>query len=327
MIGSKRTILLNIKKQCKKFWIFSSLDVIFDFTGGEPDSQSTPRFISGRSGPRIHLGSRPSFPEIFARLTVKMSQVEVEKDQRRIQRYSLALPARVEVKVDEKFTWNEVTRIEDVSAFGAGFTLTRPVKRGRLLSLSAPLPRQLRCFDFLDPQYKVWGLVRRCIPLGHNPVAQKYGVGIAFIGKTPPQSYLENPSKLYEISTRDDGGLWMLIDAPSNPDENDLPGYLRRHTRFSIPESLLLEVLDENGDVVASEVTVTENISLGGAGVFTSFYAETGSVLRVTSDRHNNTLIAIVRGRRLGPDGVVRLHIEFVDRMFPLEGIEAESSY
>ena len=160
-----------------------------------------------------------------------------------------------------------------------------------------------------------------------QPAAQKYGVGVAFIGKTPPQSYLENPSKLYEISTRDDGGLWMLIDAPSNPDENDLPGYLRRHTRFSIPESLLLEVLDENGDVVASEVTVTENISLGGAAVFTSFKAETGSFLRVTSDRHNITIIAIVRGRRLGPDGVVRLHIEFVDRMFPLEGIEAESAY
>ena len=313
--------MLNIKKQCKKFWIFSSLDVIFDFTGGEPDSQSTPRCISGRSGPRIHLDSRPSFPEIFAQLTVKMSQVEVEKDQRRIQRYSLALPARVEVKVDEKFTWNEVTRIEYVSAFGAGFTLTRPVKRGRLLSLSAPMPRQLRCFDFLEPQYRVWALVRRCIPTGPNPSAQKYSLGVAFVGKQPPPSYLDNPSKLYEIEPREDGGLWLLKEAPTNPDESDLPAYMRRHTRFSIPESLLLEVLDENGEVAASEVTVTENISLGGAAVFTSFNAETGSFIRVTSERHNVTIIAIVRGKRLGHDGVVRLHIEFIDRLFPLEGI------
>lgn len=314
-------ILLNNTKQCKKCWIFSLLDVIFDFTGGEPDSQSTPRCISGRSGPRIHLDSRPSFPEISARLTVKMSQVEVEKDQRRIQRYSLALPARVEVKVDEKFTWNEVTRIEDVSAFGAGFTLTRPVKRGRLLSMSAPMPRQLRCYDFLEPQYRVWALVRRCIPTGANPSAQKYGIGVAFVGKQPPPSYLENPSKIYEIEPREDGGLWLLKDAPTNPDESGLPAYMRRHTRFSIPESLLLEVLDENGEVAASEVTVTENISLGGAAVFTSFNAETGSFLRVTSERHNVTIIAIVRGKRLGHDGVVRLHVEFVDRLFPLEGI------
>ena len=52
-----------------------------------------------------------------------------EKDGPRVQRYSLSLPTRVEVKVDNKFSWNEVTRMEDVSAFGAGFILKRPVKR------------------------------------------------------------------------------------------------------------------------------------------------------------------------------------------------------
>jgi hypothetical protein len=29
-----------------------------------------------------------------------------------------------------------------------------------------------------------------------------------------------------------------------------------------------------------------------------------------------------VRGRRIAPDGISRLHIEFVDRFFPLERIE-----
>lgn len=251
-----------------------------------------------------------------------MSTTVTESENRRVQRYSLALPARVEVKVDNKFSWNEVTRLEDISAFGAGFKLTRPVKRGRLLMMSVPMPRQLRCYDYLEPQYRVWGLIRRCIPLGENRGAESYAVGVAFIGKNPPASYLDNPAKLYDLSTRTDTGLWELVDADPNPDESDLPAYLRRHSRFSIPESLLIEMLDENGDVAASEVTVTENLSVGGASVFTSFSVEAGAFLRVKSERHDLSIISIVRGKHVGQDGLIRLHLEFVDRLFPLEGVE-----
>ena len=252
-----------------------------------------------------------------------MSTVTNE-DNRRIQRYPLALPARVEVKVDNKLGWNEITRLEDISAFGAGFKLKRPVKRGRLLVVSVPMPRQLRCYDYLEPQYRIWGLVRRCVPLTDNNggVAHSYALGVAFIGKNPPGTYADNPSKLYDLATREDGGLWQLVEADNNSDETDLPVYLRRHTRFAIPESLLLEMLDENGDVAASEVSVTENISLGGAAVFTSFNIEPGAFLRVRSERHDLSIISIVRGKHRGQDGIIRLHLEFVDHMFPLDGIE-----
>lgn len=251
-----------------------------------------------------------------------MSTSVTETDNRRIQRYSLALPARVEVKVDNKFSWNEVTRLEDISAFGAGFKLKRPVKRGRLLVMSVPMPRQLRCYDYLEPQYRIWGLIRRCIPLGENRGADSYAVGVAFVGKNPPSSFIDNPAKLYDLSNRTDSGLWELVDADPNPDESDLPSYLRRHSRFSIPESLLIEMLDENGDVAASEVTVTENLSVGGASVFTSFSVEAGAFLRVKCERHDISIISIVRGKHVGQDGMVRLHLEFVDRLFPLEGVE-----
>lgn len=250
-----------------------------------------------------------------------MSNDVTETDDRRINRYALALPTRVEVKIDSKFTWNEVTRLEDVSAFGAGFILKKPVKRGRLIVISLPMPRQLRCYDFLEPQYRVWALVRRCVPVGVDPSARTYAVGVAFIGKNPPATFMENPAQLYDLSTREDGGLWHLTELNGSTDESDLPISLRRHSRFAIPESLLLEVLDENGDVAASEVTVTENLSLGGAAVFTSFNAEAGSFLRVKSERHNISIIAIVRGKRIGTDGIVRLHLEFIDHLFPLEGI------
>ena len=246
----------------------------------------------------------------------------IEKESRRIQRYEIALPARVEVNIDEKFAWNELTRLEDISAFGAGFILKRPVKRGRLLVMSVPMPRQLRCYDYLEPQYRIWGLVRRCVAVADDPEGNRFGVGVAFVGKNPPQSYVEDPSKLYDLSERADGGLWQLVEADPEPDESDLPGYLRRHTRYAIPESLLIELLDENGDIAASEVSVSENVSLGGASVFTSFDVRVGTFLRVTSERHGITIISIVRGKRVGSDGIVRMHLEFIDREFPLRGIE-----
>ena len=71
-----------------------------------------------------------------------------------------------------------------------------------------------------------------------------------------------------------------------------------------------------------SETTVTENISLGGAAVFTTLNADTGTFLRVLSPRHNIEILSVVRGSRVGPDGITRLHLEFIDRFYPLEGIE-----
>ncbi|MGB7207770.1 MAG: PilZ domain-containing protein [Pyrinomonadaceae bacterium] len=253
---------------------------------------------------------------------VTESTTVTTKENRRIQRYALSLPTRVEVKVDNKFSWNEITRMEDVSAFGTGFILKRPVKRGRLILVSVPMPRQLRCYDFLEPQYRVWGLVRRCVPIASNSEAETYAVGVAFVGKNPPQAFIENPAKLYDLSHRDDGGLWELVEAEAMPDETDLPPYLRRHSRFAIPEALVLELLDENGNVAASEVSVTENLSIGGAAVFTSFNVEIGSFLRVKSERFDVTIISVVRNKRVGADGIVRLHLEFIDHLFPLEGIE-----
>ena len=155
-----------------------------------------------------------------------------------------------------------------------------------------------------------------------GPLAESYAIGVAFVGKNPPESYNDDPSNLYDLAEREDGGLWELVHAQTILDESDLPGYLRRHTRFAIPESLLLEMLDENGDVAASEISVTENISLGGAAVFTSFNVAPGAFLRVKSERHDLSIISIVRGKRIGDDGIIRLHLEFIDHLFPLEGIQ-----
>lgn len=247
---------------------------------------------------------------------------EIDFNEKQTQRLALALPCRVEVRIDERIAWNEITRLSDISLHGAGFALKRPVKRGRLLSMTVPMPRQLRCFDKNEPQYKVWALVRRCIQISKAKNEESYAIGVAFIGKEPPRSYISSPSNLYELTEKNDLGLWEINTAPDNPDEEDLPKELRRHTRYTIPENVVIEVMDANGSVVNTEVSVTENISYSGAALFSSFDLKPGTFLRFTSTAKNVTIISIVRGHRVGEDGIPRLHIEFIDRFFPLEGIE-----
>ena len=245
-----------------------------------------------------------------------------EKDSRRLPRFSLALPVRVESRVSETVVWNEITRLTDVSAFGAGFNLQHSVRRGRLLQMTIPLPRQMRCYDFTEPQYKVWGIVRSCVTKDSQANEENHAVGVAFIGKRPPQSYYDDPAKLFEISHQDEGKLWNVVDAATQPEEIKTPEDLRRHSRLSIPTNVIVEKIDSDGNVTASEATVTENLSLSGASVFSSFAMQAGEFVRVKSEQYDVSIISVVRGAHVGQDGIPRLHVEFVDRFFPLEGIE-----
>jgi hypothetical protein len=240
------------------------------------------------------------------------------EETRRIKRISLTLPMRVEGKDDPSNKWDEITRLKDISPFGAGFTLKRPVKRGRLVQLTLPMPRQMRCYDYVESQYRVWGIVRRCLTLENK----SYFIGVAFIGKAPPRSYMEDPARIYEISHRAEEGLWQIRSAESNPDESNLPKEDRRHSRYGIPVNMMVEVIDQDGNVIKRESTVSENISLGGAAVFTTLNIQEGSYIRVTCSQYDAAIKAIVRGKRIGPDGIPRLHIEFIDNFFPLEGID-----
>lgn len=246
---------------------------------------------------------------------------DTEEESRRISRINMSLPMRVEGKDDPTAKWDEITRLKDISPFGAGFTLTRPVKRGRLVQLTMPMPRRMRCYDYMEPQYRVWGIVRRCVTVSDSR-DDEYYIGVAFIGKTPPKSYFDNPAQLYDITHRVEDGLWQITKAAPIPDETNVPKEDRRHSRYAIPVNLIINLLDDAGRIIQSEPTVSENISLGGASVFTSLDIDEGTHLVVTSAQYDVSIKAIVRGRRMGIDGIPRLHIEFIDRYFPLEGIE-----
>src|SRR3954462_747949 len=115
---------------------------------------------------------------------------EERKWKRIRERLELKLPVRVRCRETKDLDWTEITRLIDVTPFGAGFTLKRPIEKGRLVHMTIPLPRQLRVFDHVEDQYRVWALVRRIKPVA-PPGAKTviFEIGVAFIGKHPPRSY------------------------------------------------------------------------------------------------------------------------------------------
>jgi hypothetical protein len=245
------------------------------------------------------------------------------KSRRVRERLELALPVRVYGRENEELEWVERSRLMDVTPFGARFTLPRPTEPGRLLHLTLPMPRQLRCFDHVEDQYRVWVLVRniKIVPAAEEGGLARFEVGVAFIGKRPPASYESNPTQRYDVAaSATDSGLWGIREVEQPLDRAALTEKPRPETRHSMAIDVIVEVFDEKGNVTQSETTVTENISRRGAAVFTTLDVESGRFVRLTSAQYRISVVAVVRARRKGPEGVMRLHLEFIDKQWPLEG-------
>jgi hypothetical protein len=232
------------------------------------------------------------------------------------ERLELKLPVRVRCRETADMDWSEVTRLNDVTPFGAGFTLKRPIEKGRLLHMTIPMPRQLRVFDHVEDQYKVWALVRYVRPM---EVAEgkphQFEVGVAFVGKQAPRSYEANPSQRYDVALSKAGQLAKVEEwVPTELDSTDK----RSGTRHNIPVDMLIEILNPEGEVEANEHTVTENISPRGAAIYTTLSLPVGRFIRLSSKQFKLSVYAAVRGFSMGPAGIPRIHVEFIDREWPL---------
>ncbi|MCA1609100.1 MAG: hypothetical protein LC730_06560 [Acidobacteria bacterium] len=102
--------------------------------------------------------------------------------------------------------WKDVADVVSVSATGAGLYLLRECVVGNLISLMLPMPEHLRCYDHDKEVYGVWGLVQHCQKIREEDLT-RYHIGVAFIGKRPPQSYNDDPTQTYRISGMSEDGL------------------------------------------------------------------------------------------------------------------------
>jgi len=226
---------------------------------------------------------------------------------------------RVTCRESRGYQWVESTRLLDVTQFGAGFTLKRLTEPGRLLLLTMPLPRQLRCFDHADLQYSVWALVR------HFSVFREttdeggtiFRGGVAFLGKRPPRSFEADPATRYEPQEHcgAKAELWQVNDPVGAGGQRNVA---RAETRLIVPVEVMVEAYDEAGKISRQEQTVTENLSSRGASIPTGMDVEVGRFLRITSQHDKVSLFAAVRSRRVAPDGIPRLGLEFLHQRWPI---------
>ena len=235
-------------------------------------------------------------------------------DRRIRERLGLKLPVRVRCRETVLSEWTEVTRLTDVTPFGAAFTLKRPTEKGRLLQLTIPMPRQLRVYDHVEDQYRIWGLVRHVRSLVEPDKTTRFLVGIAFIGKRAPASYDSEPTKRYELSIPGEDELPTVEELS----RIKLTSEQEIHTTHNIAVDMLIETLNEAGEIMESEASVTQEISRTAATLFTTLQVPLGRFVRLTSNQYKMTAHAIVRARSTGADGIRRIHVEFIDTEWPL---------
>ena len=250
---------------------------------------------------------------------VKQVTKFIKKSRRLRERLPLALPARVYGREAGGLEWTQMTRLVDVTPFGARFRLSRPIDVGRLVQLITAMPRALRVFDHTEDQYRVWSMVRNIRFLQEQgPKESLVEVGVAFIGKRPPKSYENDPTLRYEVAqTKLETELWTpRAQSAEQLAQLEIENY-RKESRQLIPIDVMIEVFDGE-KLVDSEFSVTENISNKGATVFTTLELEAGTFVKMSSERYNVAVLAIVRERRIGDDRIMRLHLEFIGSEWPL---------
>ena len=229
----------------------------------------------------------------------------------------MSLPVRVTCRETAGYEWTEMSRLVDLTPFGARLRLKRPTEIGRLLLLTMAMPRQLRCFDHAEDQYKVWSLVRNLKtvdPKTHNSAVVE--IGVAFVGKRPPDSFRNDPATRYDIAPLQ-AGMWAVREESAETLAEINVTDKRKKSRHTIPTEVTIEVFCGEREAPQIESTVTENLSGSGAAMFTALNLERGRFVKIRT-RDGLELLAVVRDRRVGPDGIGRLHVEFVGREWPL---------
>jgi len=213
--------------------------------------------------------------------------------------------------------WTEMSRLVDVTPFGARLRLKRPTETGRLLLLTMAMPRQLRCFDHVEDQYRVWSLVRNLRMLdAATHKGSIIEIGVAFVGKRPPESFKKDPATLYDIANLQ-AGMWSVQEESNEMLSEVDPTDKRKETRHTIPTEVTIEIFGADRESPQLESTVTENISCNGAAVFTALNLERGRFVRM-STRDGISVMAVIRNRIVGADGIGRLHLQFIGSEWPL---------
>jgi len=241
--------------------------------------------------------------------------IETEPETRSVSRAPNELKTIVQVKEGNDDGWKEVTKVLTVSKNGAGFSLSRSVVVGRLLTLVMPLDPELRAYDKKKEVYPVMAIVQYCNAATVDGETT-YHVGVGFVGKKLPESYKADPTQSYRIVGMKQDGLWSITEAQAQFKN-------RKQPRYWISVPVTISLLQRAGSPGGKEDTYTKNICSGGISAICSLQAGIGDKVKVACKTLDFYSIAIVRNRKAAAGEVPTLHLEFVDNQFPVEDVVA----
>ena len=217
----------------------------------------------------------------------------------------------------------ESTRPFDVTQQGASFRLTRPPEVGQLMHLTLPaaMMRRQHRGTGLDAGFLAlaWA-VSDPLPEEEDEAAPPRSVSVLFLGPASSSTFAAaEGAYAYAI---DEGGLFRLQPRAAETSAAAARHTdMRRETRLDLPVEVTLEAFDRHGNVTAREQTVTENISRKGALVPTTLLLPPDTMVRLTNAERRISINAVVRARRVGQNGVARLHLHIPEDEWPLDGL------
>ena len=220
----------------------------------------------------------------------------------------------------------ESSRPFDVTQQGATFRLKRPPEIGQLMHLTLPAAVYgQRRGPGGDPGCLalVWAVSDALTEEEVGGAPPQHSVSVLFVGQASSSAFVAAEGAAYAYAI-DDGGLFRLQPRGSEPQSaaaRALRTDKRKESRLNMPVEVTLEAFDRNGNITAREQTITENISRKGALVKTSLLIPPDSMVRLTNAERRISLNAIVRARRVGQNGVARLHLHLPDDEWPLDGL------
>jgi hypothetical protein len=252
----------------------------------------------------VHLASLSAQSEEASpidrrRVTGALSKIitsdDTEGESRQSERRKLAIPAYITGCDPDGSVWQETTDTIDISGVGVSVRLARRVPLGLVVQLTLALPLELRKTQQISPLYFLYAMVQRVEPAQQG----RRVMGLEFIGEQPPAGYLEKPWTIYRP-------VWK------GPDR-------RREPREQRAEFVIIEYFDELMRLVDHKAGVTEDISRGGARIYTERVPNEFEWVRVQFLDQSFKSYAAVRGRFIGEDGGERLCLQFFDSKLPSE--------
>lgn len=231
------------------------------------------------------------------------------EERRRDPRADLNLLVRVEGYEADRTRWHELTTSLDASAGGLSLPVKRPLVVGQVLKLQLMLPssKLLLRSGGEGPHYGVYAIVRDTTL--ENGV---YRVGAMFFGESPPQGFESNPAALYLLPCDVSPEGWPGPPPPRDRAESPAPRDRRGTERFDISVNFLAQQVDEWEGILQEGLTVTENLSQGGARLLTAASVRKGDILILREVGGGFVTRAEVTNLYADEDGTRHLHVRFL---------------